>query len=65
MEKENKKQYEAPHLTVVEFKTEQGFAASGASGGVSNYSNNSLESWFDKPSGGVSDYSNNSSDSWF
>lgn len=62
MEKENKKQYEAPHLTVVEFKVEQGFAASG---GVSNYSNNSSESWFDKPSGGVSDYSNNSSDSWF
>ncbi len=67
MEKENKKQYEAPHLTVVEFKTEQGFAASGA--GVSNYSNNSSESWFDGLTGGggsgVSDYSNNSSDSWF
>lgn len=66
MEKEIKKQYEAPHLTVVEFKTEQGFAASG---GVSNYSNNSSESWFDGLTGGggsgVSDYSNNSSDSWF
>ncbi len=33
MEQENKKQYESPHLTVVEFKTEQGFATSG-SGGV-------------------------------
>ena len=68
MDQENKKQYEAPHLTVVEFKTEQGFAASGA--GMSNYSNNSSESWFDGLTGGgsgsgVSDYSNNSSDSWF
>lgn len=65
MEKENKKQYESPHLTVVEFKTEQGFAASG---GVSNYNNNSSESWFDGLTGGgsgVSDYSNNSSEGWF
>lgn len=29
MEQANKKKYESPHLTVVEFKTEQGFAASG------------------------------------
>ncbi|MBQ3788337.1 MAG: hypothetical protein II849_06025 [Bacteroidales bacterium] len=29
MEKEQKRHYEAPQLTVVEFKTEMGFAASG------------------------------------
>lgn len=29
MEQANKKKYESPHLTVVEFKTEMGFAASG------------------------------------
>lgn len=34
MEQENKKQYESPHLTVVEFKTEQGFATSGTASGV-------------------------------
>ena len=46
MEKTNKKKNEAPHLTVVEFKVEQGFAASG---GVSNYNNNPLEGWFAAP----------------
>lgn len=59
MEKTNKKKNEAPHLTVVEFKVEQGFAASG---GVSNYNNNPLEGWFDGPTGGggsgVSNYGN-------
>ena len=55
MEKENKKQYESPHLTVVEFKTEQGFAASGSvtatrSGYGSNdgqgEGGNNNQSWF-------------------
>ena len=54
MEQENKKKYESPHLTVVEFKTEMGFAASG--GGVtatrSSYGDNdgqggnNSQSWF-------------------
>lgn len=61
MEQENKRKYESPHLTVVEFKTEQGFAGSG---GLSDYSNNSSDNWFDNPSGGLSNYSNNSSESW-
>lgn len=30
MEQANKKKYESPHLTVVEFKIEQGFATSGS-----------------------------------
>lgn len=30
MEQANKRKYESPHLTVVEFKTEMGFAASGS-----------------------------------
>lgn len=55
MEKENKKQYEAPHLTVVEFKTEQGFAGSGLTATRSSYGNddgqgeggNNNQSWFD------------------
>lgn len=67
MEQENKKQYESPHLTVVEFKTEQGFATSGA--GVSNYRNNASESWGftggDGGSGsGVSGYTNHDSEVW-
>lgn len=63
MEKTNKKKNEAPHLTVVEFKVEQGFAATG---GVSNYNNNPLEGWFDGPTGGggVSGYGNNESEEW-
>ncbi len=54
MKKENKKQYEAPQLTVVEFKTEQGFAASGVTATRSSYGNddgsgiddNNNQSWF-------------------
>lgn len=38
MEKTNKKKNEAPHLTVVEFKVEHGFATSGISLGTENRS---------------------------
>ncbi len=67
MEQENKRKYEAPHLTVVEFKTEQGFATSSA--GVSNYRNNPFESWGftggDGGSGsGVPGYTNHDSEVW-
>lgn len=58
MEQANKKKYESPHLTVVEFKTEMGFAASGgvtaASGSVTatrrgydnDGSSSNNQSWF-------------------
>lgn len=58
MEQANKKKYESPHLTVVEFKTEMGFAASGGGGltatrrsygyndGQGDGGNNN-QSWFD------------------
>lgn len=54
MEKTNKKQYEAPHLTVVEFKTEQGFAASGVTATRSSYGDND--------GSGIED---NNNQSWF
>ena len=67
MEQENKKKYETPAMTVVEFKTEQGFAASG----MSNYRNNAFESWGftgdDGGSGsgsGVPGYTNHDSEVW-
>ncbi len=65
MKQEKKKPYEAPHLMVVEFKTELGFATSG----MSDYRNNAFESWGftggDGGSGsGVSGYTNHDSEVW-
>ena len=50
----DKKKYEAPHLTVVSFKTEQGYAASGLrslalSGDQPDYGDESVE---DRQNGG-------------
>lgn len=67
MNQEKKRPYETPAMMVVEFKSEQGFATSGA--GVSNYRNNAFESWGftggDGGSGsGVSGYTNHDSEVW-
>lgn len=54
--KTEKKKYEAPQLTVVTFKTEQGYAtsslgASGAFGLGTAWTNESLDAWDNSPSG--------------
>ncbi len=65
MKQEKKRPYETPAMTVVEFKSEQGFAASS----MSNYRNNPFESWGftggDGGSGsGVPGYTNHDSEVW-
>lgn len=72
MDKKREKEYEAPRLTVVTFKTERGYAVSGQLSSVfglgNSYSNSGDNAWDDSdPSGGgnrFSGWTDNGESAW-